>query len=155
MHCGSTKPTKIGVVTPVFGNAEWVLFDSELWECHLLEMYWIQPDAIGKIFVVHPRQRRIYDKTAVSYQGRKTESLDTAMAAAWRESQLKKLGGECGKGVQEKIGSTSTSMDTPKTLGVASGGIGKHTKRNESTEAYVLERIRGDTSKLEILASKP
>ena len=56
-------------------------------------MYWIQPDASGKIVVEHPRQRRICDKTAVSYQGRRTESLDTAMEAAWRESQLKKLGG--------------------------------------------------------------
>ena len=29
-HCGSTKPTKIGVVTPVLENAEWVLFDAEM-----------------------------------------------------------------------------------------------------------------------------
>ena len=48
-HCGSTKPTKIRVITPVFENVERVLFDAEMRECHLPEMYWIQPDASGKI----------------------------------------------------------------------------------------------------------
>ena len=117
-------------------------------------MYWIQPDASRKIVAEHPRQRRIYDKTAVSYQGRRTESLDTAMVAAWRESQLKKLGGVRGKSVQDKVSGSSISIDAPRALGVASGGIEKNTRRNESTDASVLAKITGDNSMLEVLASK-
>ena len=47
-RCRSTKPTKIGVITPVFENVELVLFDAEMRECHHPEMYWLQPDASGK-----------------------------------------------------------------------------------------------------------
>ena len=96
-----------------------------MWECHLPDMYWIQPDTSEKIEVEHPHQRNIYDTAVVSYQGRRTESLDTAMVAAWRESQLKKLGSVRGKSVQEKVRGSSTSIDAPRAHGVSSGGIGK------------------------------
>ena len=76
------------------------------------------------------------------------------MVAAWRESHLKKLGGVRRKSVQEKVGGSSTSIDAPRPLGVASSGIAKITKRNKSTEASILTKITGDNSMFEVLASK-
>ena len=42
------------------------------------------------------------------------------MVAAWRESQLSKLGRTREKSVKEKVGSHSTSADAPRALGGAS-----------------------------------
>ena len=105
-------------------------------------MYWIQPDASGKIVVEHPRQRHIYDKTAVSYHGRRTESLDTAMVAAWGESQLKTLDVARGKSVQDKVGGSYTSIDAPRALGVASGGIGKIPGEMKVQMLLYLQRLQ-------------
>ena len=96
--CGGMDPdSHIGRITPVFRGADWVIFDSELWQLHLPEKYFVPfNDASRTAFTPEdPRPDRVYDgEGRGGYDGGFAGAVDD-----WRQRQIARSGSDAASDV--------------------------------------------------------